>query len=112
MHWLYPAVFGVYGGEKGKSIALAADATIRKKIERDGAHTSWSAAWAACLSARMGQSQLVGAQLQKILKRYTLPNSLWSLHPNLKAIDSFGTRGCNTCFRENVLGADPENNGG
>ena len=39
MHWLYPAVFGVYGGEKGKSIALAADATIRKKIERDGEST-------------------------------------------------------------------------
>ena len=71
--------------------------------ERDGgAHTGWSAAWAAALWARLGSSQDVWHHTTQIVRKY-MSSNLMGLHPPLEA---HGKIKCPTCFREQDIESD------
>jgi hypothetical protein len=98
MHWLYPAVFSVEGPLEDLLMA-ASTRTLDKKEASGGAHTSWSAAWAASLWARLKNGDRALKLLYKIIDLYTLDN-FYSLHPPLQSRDEAGFELCETCFKE------------
>eukprot|EP01042_Synura_sphagnicola_P035441 gene35441-45391_t len=97
LHWLYPGLFlpsiGNTEGnlstvaknrQKTNPLYKAAQSLLAKKRAAGSDHTAWSAAWAACLSARLGNGNAAWKSLVKILDRYSVPNLLF-LHPRLRA---------------------------
>ena len=97
LHWLYPGLFlPSIGNTEGNSstvaknrqktnpLYIAALSLLAKKRGAGSDHTAWSAAWAACLSARLGNGNAAWKSLVKILDRYSVPNLLF-LHPRLRA---------------------------
>jgi hypothetical protein len=85
----------------------AAFSTLQAKSAAGSGHTSWSAAWQACLWARLGRGDEAWAALERILNRYTTPR-LMSLHPKLQPFES-SVQACSTCFSEKIrshAGAD------
>ena len=69
------------------------------KKKNNGGHTSWSAAWEACLWARLGDSEEMWRAMQKITRSYVTPRLL-SLHPPLMPIDMKGGGKSRTAFTE------------
>jgi len=115
LHWLYPGTFlptqrpvtrdSVPGSRRAgpvtydESLYQAARRTMREKEKDGGGHTSWSAAWQACLWARLREGDAAWSSLSRILKRYTVGNFL-SIHPRL---EKSGAEECSTCFRDPAL---------
>lgn len=112
MHWLYPGFSppaapgpgpaaassssSREGGWLPDELSKAAHKTLAAKRADNGAHTSWSSSWEACLWARLGKGEEALQAVQRILDTYTTPH-LMSLHPKLMPA---GARHCETCFRE------------
>jgi hypothetical protein len=107
MHWLYPGIFPPTDMQSGSTYSKEiTDETIEAgkkymvvKSLNNGGHTSWSAAWEACIYARLRESDNALKSLIKLLKKYSSPNLL-SLHPPLA---KRSTTGCSTCFEEHPL---------
>lgn len=72
----------------------AAQHTLVEKISHGGGHTGWSAAWEACLWARLGDGARAGTALDKLLDRFTSAK-FFGLHPPLRPSS---TKDCRTCF--------------
>ena len=77
----------------------AAETTLLFKLHDKGGHTSWSAAWEACLWARLGRKEYVWQALTRITERYVNPR-LFSIHPATQRQAAKGGGDCITCFRE------------
>lgn len=95
LHWFYPNSFHTEG-ERAGELRAAAAATLANKVDHGGGHTSWSAAWEACLWARLQEPRRVMTSLRRLLGHFSAPNLL-SLHPPLMHT---GPADCSTCFRE------------
>ena len=100
MLWLYPGQFlpsnpVVSGSEV--DLHSAALHTVEEKIKHGGGHTGWSAAWEACLWARLGDGARAGAALDKLLARFTSPK-FFGLHPPLVSFASLSV--CLTCYTD------------
>jgi hypothetical protein len=98
VHWLYPGMFQLTEGFTSSSLLQGAHLFMKSKRDGNGEHTSWSAAWAASLYARLRDADAVLESLTKILERYT-SNNLLSLHPPLM---TSGPEECSTCFVEEI----------
>ena len=116
LHWLHPGLFqpvgpvanplssiprngGVVATESAAAVdAMYAGAALfmQERARNGGGHTSWSAAWEACLWARLRDADAVMRALQRLLSRYSAANLL-SLHPPL---DHGQNEDCGTCFGE------------
>jgi hypothetical protein len=68
---------------------------MQERARNAGGHTSWSAAWEACLWARLGEGDASMRSLHRLLGRYSAANLL-SLHPPLDRLQE----DCGTCFGE------------
>ena len=77
----------------------AAETTLLYKRDDHGGHTSWSAAWEACLWARLGRKDNVWQALLRITDKYVNPR-FFSLHPATQRQAAKGGADCITCFRE------------
>ena len=121
LHWLHPGLFqpvgpaaltasplsdtprnsGVETAEAAAAAAvdaMYAGATLfmQERARNGGGHTSWSAAWEACLWARLHDAEAAMRALQRLLSHYSAANLL-SLHPPL---DHGQNEDCGTCFGE------------
>jgi hypothetical protein len=81
------------------SLYRAAKATLTHKRRHNGGHTSWSAAWEACLWARLGDREGAYNALLRLAEKYTAPRLL-SLHPPTMPSSGGGSVGCRTCYTE------------
>jgi len=94
MHWLYPNLFPYVDSHNEKGFAYntklfdAAKATLQRKKDSNGGHTSWSArcakvnywigsilfiivfSWEACLWARAGESENAMEAITRIINRF------------------------------------------
>lgn len=95
MHWLYPNTFHFATEGNQRLYVEAAKKTLDHKRLNDGGHTSWSAAWEACLYARLGDGHSSLQAINRILTKFMTANML-SLHP---ALFPFEEDTCRTCFR-------------
>lgn len=96
--WLFPGVLQWSHGH-AQNILNAAKILLRAKERDGGAHTGWSAAWAAALWARLGSPDDVWRHTKQIMHKYVSSN-LMGLHPPLEAHGKFK---CPTCFREQSI---------
>ncbi|KAJ1432501.1 hypothetical protein B484DRAFT_28235 [Ochromonadaceae sp. CCMP2298] len=88
----------------GSCLLSSAANTLRlKQLGGQGGHTGWSAAWEACLWARLGGHQQAATALTRLLTRFTAPNLL-TLHPPLASVS--GASSCSTCFVESEASKD------
>jgi alpha-L-fucosidase 2 len=69
------------------------------KANNGGGHTGWSAAWEACLHARLRNPEAAMLSLTRLLLKFSAPNLL-ALHPPLSRN---GPNDCATCFEEASL---------
>jgi alpha-L-fucosidase 2 len=69
------------------------------KANNGGGHTGWSAAWEACLHARLRNPEAAMLSLMRLLLKFSAPNLL-ALHPPLSRK---GPDDCATCFEEDLL---------
>lgn len=103
MHWLYPGIHHPAAIFRPESALRSAAVSSMTKKSLDGAgHTSWSAAWQACLWARLGDGGEALKSLSRLLSKYSAGNLL-SLHPPLEKV---GPESCSTCFRDPLFGSD------
>lgn len=97
MHWVFPnTFFPEANATLSRELRAAARQTLAHKAAHGGGHTSWSAAWEACLWARMQEPVQAMLSVNRLMGRFMAPNML-SLHPPLQ---KGGTPECCTCFRE------------
>jgi hypothetical protein len=83
----------------------SAKLTLAWKKKFNGGHTSWSAAWEACLWARLGDSEETWRAMQKIPRTYVTPRLL-SLHPPTMSISMDGGGESRTAFTERTTSPD------
>lgn len=83
----------------------SAKLTLAWKKKNNGGHTSWSAAWEACLWARLGESEEMWRAMQKIPRTYVTPRLL-SLHPPTMSITMNGGGNSRTAFTERKTSPD------
>lgn len=95
--WLVQPSQYQFVSHQRRTLLNAARRTLNTKLQHGGAHTGWSAAWAACLSARLGDGDGALAAIARLLSRFTAPNML-SLHPPLDKRSEVGQ--CPTAFAE------------
>lgn len=69
-------------------LAEALGRTLDQRLAHGGGHTGWSAAWLACLFARLGRGDDALSQLEHIARHCT--DSLFSTHPPLNIDGNFG----------------------
>jgi hypothetical protein len=83
-----------------RALYASARNTMIWKEKNDGGHTSWSAAWEACLWARLGDRDEMWRAMQKISNKYVTPRLL-SLHPPTRPNTLKGSpQSCRTCYVE------------
>lgn len=92
------------------SLALKANATLRRKLSAGGGHTGWSRAWAASLAARLHDRDAVEMHLLELVSEYCASNLL-ATHPRLKPNDRLKNEGCVTCFERDNSHADTKGSG-
>ena len=103
-HW--SPLFSLFPGNQIQrhetpALAAAAEATVKRKMDANGAHTGWSAAWAGALYARLGNGAGVQRMLDRLLGRFAMGNLL-STHPPLQS----SVNDCSTCVNEAPLPND------
>lgn len=99
--WLFPGM-PQWSQHSHEKLLDAARVLLRAKEEDGGAHTGWSAAWAAALWARLGDPEAVWHHTKQIMRKY-ISSNLMGLHPPLAA---HGKIKCPTCFREQDIESD------
>lgn len=101
LHWLYPNPFLPHTSNSSQAarsaLQVAAAQSLLQKARHGGGHTSWSAAWEACLHATLGHPAASIRTLKRLYGKYLTPNLL-SLHPPLQPLD--GILECYTCYQE------------
>ena len=70
LYGLYPA----WEWEENAELRSAAKNSLDYRMEHGGGYTGWSAAWATCLYARLGEGDTAYRCLQKLWKNSTLSN--------------------------------------
>ena len=88
-----------------EALYKSAKLTLAYKKKFNGGHTSWSAAWEACLWARLGESEEMWRAMQKIPRNYATPRLL-SLHPPTVSIMMNGGGTSRTAFTEKKTSPD------
>lgn len=79
-------LFGVFPGERISAgnepeVLNAARVALRDRLAAGGGYTGWSQAWVLCLAARLGDRELVGVAIDKLIHELASP-SLLDLHPD------------------------------
>ena len=102
LHWLYPGPFlpGDSAAARRK-VFQAAQEALQLKRRAGGGHTGWSAAWEACLQARLRDGSRLWDAMRRLQGRFMSPRLL-GLHPRLQTTVPL----CQTCYGE-VTPKDP-----
>lgn len=85
-----------------KALYASARNTLSHKQDSGGGHVSWSAAWEACLWARLGEAERVWGALVRINNLHVTPRLLTLHIPTVKLTLKGTGKGrnieCQTCY--------------